>query len=133
MIISFELPADIENDLRVVPGDLSEAAKEAFFIENYRAGRLSVGDIAAILGFDTKHQAEQWLGHRGVTWNYGPAELEADRKTLAKEAVLKADKISLSEGLEYEHKLFYSLFATEDQKEGMRAFLEKRKAVYKGK
>jgi len=52
---------------------------------------------------------------------------------LAKEAVLKADEMSLSEGLEYERKLFYSLFATEDQKEGMRAFLEKRKAVYKGK
>jgi len=52
---------------------------------------------------------------------------------LAKEAVLKADEISLSEGLEYERKLFYSLFATEDQKEGMRAFLEKRKAAYKGK
>ena len=52
---------------------------------------------------------------------------------LAKEAVLKADEMSLAEGLEYERKLFYSLFATEDQKEGMRAFLEKRKAAYKGK
>jgi len=48
---------------------------------------------------------------------------------LAKEAILKADEMSLSEGLEYERKLFYSLFATEDQKEGMRAFLEKRKAA----
>ena len=84
MTISFELPVDIENDLRKELGDLSEAAKEAFLIENYRAGRLSVGDIAAILAFDTKYQAEQWLGRRGVTWNYGPAELEADRKTLAK-------------------------------------------------
>jgi len=52
---------------------------------------------------------------------------------LAKEAVLKAFEMPLSEGLEYERKLFYMLFATEDQKEGMRAFIEKRPAVFTGK
>lgn len=52
---------------------------------------------------------------------------------LAKEAVLKAHETTLTEGLEHERKLFYSLFATEDQKEGMKAFLEKRKPVFKGK
>ncbi len=51
---------------------------------------------------------------------------------LAKEAVLKAFDSTLSEGLEYERKLFYMLFATEDQKEGMRAFVEKRKPRFKG-
>lgn len=52
---------------------------------------------------------------------------------LAKEAVAKAFDTSLSEGLEYERKLFYMLFATEDQKEGMRAFLEKRSPVFAGR
>jgi len=52
---------------------------------------------------------------------------------LAKEGVLKAFEMNLSEGLEYERKLFYTLFATEDQKEGMRAFVEKRKPGFKGK
>ena len=52
---------------------------------------------------------------------------------LAKEAILKAHEMSLSNGLEYERKLFYMLFATEDQKEGMRAFIEKRRPVFKGK
>lgn len=51
----------------------------------------------------------------------------------AKEGVLKAFETPLSEGLEYERKLFYMLFATEDQKEGMRAFVEKRKPTFKGK
>lgn len=52
---------------------------------------------------------------------------------LAKEAVLKAFEMPLSEGLEYERKLFYMLFATQDQKEGMRAFQEKRRAIFTGK
>jgi enoyl-CoA hydratase len=52
---------------------------------------------------------------------------------LAKEAVLKAHETGLSEGLEYERKLFYLLFATDDQKEGMRAFMEKRQAVFAGR
>ncbi len=52
---------------------------------------------------------------------------------LAKESVLKAHEMSLSDGLEYERKLFYMLFATEDQKEGMQAFIEKRRPEFKGK
>jgi enoyl-CoA hydratase len=52
---------------------------------------------------------------------------------LAKESVLAADEMSLSAGLEYERKLFYSLFSTHDQKEGMKAFLEKRKPTFGGR
>lgn len=51
----------------------------------------------------------------------------------AKEAVNQAFEGSLSEGLADERRLFYTLFATDDQKEGMQAFLEKRKAHWKGK
>ena len=52
---------------------------------------------------------------------------------MAKEAVLKAFDSPLAEGLASERKSFYFLFATEDQKEGMHAFLEKRKGVFKGR
>ena len=51
----------------------------------------------------------------------------------AKEAVLKAQDTTLEVGLDFERKAFYMLFATEDGKEGMRAFLEKRKPNFKGK
>jgi enoyl-CoA hydratase len=52
---------------------------------------------------------------------------------LAKQAVLKAMDTTLENGLDYEQKLFYFLFTTEDQKEGMRAFMEKRKPRFQGK
>jgi enoyl-CoA hydratase len=52
---------------------------------------------------------------------------------MAKESVLKAYEMPLQEALFFERKNFYMLFATEDQKEGMAAFVEKRKAEFKGK
>jgi enoyl-CoA hydratase len=52
---------------------------------------------------------------------------------LAKESVNRAFETNLADGLVAERKNFYFLFATEDQKEGMRAFLEKRKGSFKGR
>ena len=52
---------------------------------------------------------------------------------LAKDAVLKAQDLSIEEGLDYERRVFYLLFATEDQKEGMAAFIEKRPPTWKGR
>ena len=52
---------------------------------------------------------------------------------LAKEAVLAAFNTSLDEGLIFERKNFYLCFASEDQKEGMKAFIEKRSAEFTGK
>ena len=52
---------------------------------------------------------------------------------LAKDAVNKAFDTSLTEGLEYERKAFYMLFDTEDQKEGMKAFVEKRRPEFTGR
>jgi enoyl-CoA hydratase len=51
----------------------------------------------------------------------------------AKEAILRAQDATLEVGVEFERKAFYMLFATEDGKEGMKAFLEKRKPNFKGR
>ena len=52
---------------------------------------------------------------------------------LAKQAVLAAFETTLEEGLEIERKNFLLLFATEDKREGMQAYIEKRKADFKGR
>lgn len=51
----------------------------------------------------------------------------------AKEAILKSANLPLDEGLDFERKSFWLLFASEDRSEGMKAFLEKRKPQFKGK
>lgn len=50
-----------------------------------------------------------------------------------KESVNRAEETTLREGLLFERRLFHALFATEDQKEGMSAFLEKREAQFRDK
>jgi enoyl-CoA hydratase len=51
----------------------------------------------------------------------------------AKEAVNRASELSLEAGLEFERRNFFMLFASDDQKEGMAAFVEKRKPSWKGR
>ena len=50
---------------------------------------------------------------------------------LAKQCVNRAFESGLDDGVNYERQVFHSLFATEDQKEGMAAFVAKRKAAFK--
>lgn len=52
---------------------------------------------------------------------------------MTKEAVNAAEELSLTEGLRLERRLFQSLFGTDDQKEGMKAFMEKRKPNFTNK
>jgi enoyl-CoA hydratase len=51
----------------------------------------------------------------------------------AKEAINRSFEAPLAEGLRFERRVFHALFATEDQKEGMAAFIAKRPAKFKNK
>jgi len=61
------------------------------------------------------------------------AEKSAISTMAAKEAVNRSYELTLSEGLLFERRVFHSMFATEDQKEGMGAFLEKRQPQFRDK
>jgi enoyl-CoA hydratase len=58
-------------------------------------------------------------------------ELSAMSVMMAKESVNRSFEGTLADGVMFERRMFHSLFATEDQKEGMDAFLNKRKAAFK--
>ena len=59
------------------------------------------------------------------------ASMSLPAAMMAKECVNRAFETTLDEGLRFERRVFHSLFATEDQKEGMAAFVEKRKPAFK--
>ena len=61
------------------------------------------------------------------------AEMSPIAAMLAKEAINRSFETHLDEGLHFERKNFYMAFTSEDQTEGMQAFIEKRKPTYKGK
>jgi enoyl-CoA hydratase len=61
------------------------------------------------------------------------ASMSAPIAMMVKESVNRAYETSLTEGIRFERRLFHSAFATEDQKEGMAAFVEKRQPEFKNR
>ncbi len=107
-------------------------------------GKFKAMELVLTGRFIDAHEAER----RGLANRVVPPELlldEAKRLAfelaekppislrLAKECVVKAFETTLAEGIDYERKLFYFLFASEDTKEGINAFVEKRKPSYVGR
>jgi enoyl-CoA hydratase len=61
------------------------------------------------------------------------ADMSAPVAMMVKDSVNRAYETTLAEGVHFERRLFHSTFATEDQKEGMAAFVEKRQPAFKGR
>jgi len=82
MSITIQIPPEIEEALRTQVPNLDEATREQFLISNYEAARLSIGDIAEILGFETRGEVHAWLAQRHVPMNYSVSDLEEDRENM---------------------------------------------------
>jgi enoyl-CoA hydratase len=61
------------------------------------------------------------------------AKMSRPLAMITKEAVNRAFEVPLAEGLRFERRMFHAIFATDDQKEGMGAFVEKRKPAFKNR
>ena len=96
-------------------------------------GRFLSAEEALACGLVNKVVPAELLLHEGLSLAQEIAQLSPIAVQLAKESVNRAFETHLDDGLRAERKNFYLTFATHDQKEGMQAFIEKRKAVYTGK
>ncbi len=127
-----------EINLGVMPGAggtqrLTRAVGKAMAMEVILNGRTLSADEAYRFGLINRVvPVEQYLNEALKLANEIAARAPLAVR-LAKEAVNNAFESFLADGLADERRAFYFLFSTEDQKEGMKAFIEKRKAGWKGK
>lgn len=94
------------------------------------AERLSARD-AERLGLVSRVVAQDQLMKEAISIADKIGSFSAPAVAKAKACVKAAEEMSLTEGLKYERSQFWSCFALDDQKEGMAAFLEKRKPAFK--
>ncbi len=112
---------------------LPKAVGKALAMEMVLTGEFINADRALQAGLINKVVPVELLMDEAIKLAQKMARNSPLALQLAKEAVLKSFENSLSEGLYFERKNFYLLFATEDQKEGMAAFVEKRSPTFHGK
>jgi enoyl-CoA hydratase len=126
-----------EVTIGVIPGAggtqrLTRAVGKALAMEIILNNRLLTAEEALQYGLVNRVVPKERVLDEALTLAAEVAERAPLAVRLAKEYVNKAYELSLSEGLESERRSFYMLFATQDQKEGMKAFIEKRKPEWRG-
>ena len=127
-----------EIKLGVIPGAggtqrLTRSLGKALAMELVLTGRSLTAEEALRIGLINKVVPVELYLQEAIHLAKQVAENSPLATQLAKESVLHAFNTTLDEGLHLERKNFYLCFAGEDQKEGMHAFIEKRKPVFKGK
>jgi enoyl-CoA hydratase len=125
-----------EINLGIIPGAggtqrLARAIGKAKTMDLVLTGRMIDAAEADRIGLVSRVVPPERLLDEALAVARKIAALSRQAVLMAKEAVNAADQTALSEGLRLERRLFQSLFAGEDQKEGMQAFIEKRKPMFR--
>ncbi|GLI93891.1 enoyl-CoA hydratase [Methylocystis echinoides] len=142
MMCDFIIAADTaqfgqpEIKLGVIPGAggtqrLTRAIGKAKAMDLVLTGRMMGAEEAERSGLVARVVPAADLVAEALKAGAAIAAMSLPAALMAKDAVNAAFETTLTEGVRYERRLFYSLFATEDQKEGMAAFAEKRKAAFR--
>ncbi|MEZ5810484.1 MAG: enoyl-CoA hydratase [Rhizobiaceae bacterium] len=127
-----------EITLGVIPGmggsqRLTRAVGKAKAMDMCLTGRMMDAREAESSGLVSRVVPDNELIEEALNAAGKIAEFSMPAVMMAKEAVNRADEVTLAEGLRFERRLFHSLFAMEDQKEGMSAFVEKRSASFRNR
>jgi enoyl-CoA hydratase len=144
MMCDFILAADTaqfgqpEIKLGVIPGAggtqrLTRAIGKAKAMELVLTGRMMGAEEAERAGLVARIVPAADLLAEALKAAATIASMSLPAALMAKEAVNAAFETTLAEGVRFERRLFYSLFATQDQKEGMAAFVEKRKPAFQNR
>jgi enoyl-CoA hydratase len=144
MMCDFILAADTakfgqpEINLGVIPGAggtqrLPRFVGKAKAMEMVLTGRMMDAAEAERCGLVSRVVPADQLVDEAIKTAQKIAEMSLPSVMLAKESVNRAFETTLNEGVRFERRIFHSLFATEDQKEGMAAFAEKRKPAFKNR
>lgn len=127
-----------EIKIGVMPGAggtqrLAHAIGKVKTMEMVLTGKFISAEEALDLRLINKVVPVEMYFQEALTFAREIAQMSPIAVRLAKEAVNRAFETPLDEGLQFERKNFYLCFSSEDQKEGMKAFIEKRKPTYRGK
>ena len=124
-----------EITLGTIPGSggtqrLTRAVGKSKAMDMILTGRMMDAEEAERSGLVTRIVPADALLDEAVALAAKIAEMSAPVAAMAKEAINRSYEVSLSEGVRFERRLFQSTFATDDRREGMAAFVEKRKAEF---